>query len=156
MRTPVNLMLCSFLFLLAAISCSDDEGILIPLEEFFACHNNRSWNASEIEAELIGTWDWTYINCFFFPDQANGSEYEGLSVEFKSDNTVRVKQIGKPDQIAIWEIMSNSDGLFSLTTDPFITQIHGRILFCTNQLQFYDSYIDGCDNTFLKKPEIIT
>lgn len=149
----------AFVFML---SCNKDdtpiiETPLIPQQppiaqgDMWACHNTVSWDSLKTIDSLIGAWDWEFISCFWHTEDANYEDYKGLSVDFKADMTLDVSMNGQVTQTATWQILNDADNVFVIKIEPIVPQIYGRILFCNGRVEFYDSYIDGCDNYFKRK-----
>jgi len=129
-------------------SCNKDENPPILQGEMWDCHHERTWDSLKTKNTLIGKWEWEYVGCFWSPEDDNENEFKGLTIEFKSDNTLDVKESGNIIQTSNWKVVSGDADLFALDVDPIVTQLYGRILFCGQRLEFNDSYIDGCDNYF--------
>ncbi len=115
------------------------------------CHRTTTWDSLAIHVKLIGKWDWEYIGCYSKPEGGNYKDFKGLLVEFKSDNTLEVKENGQTTQTSTWEIVDLNDGYFALKVKPIVLQIPGRILFCDERVLFSDSFTDGCNNYFTRK-----
>lgn len=115
-----------------------------------SCHLSASWDSTSIRNKLLGKWEWEYIRCFWEPEKGNYDDFKGLSVHFKSDNTVEVSQNGMLAQQSTWHIVLLNDGNYKITTIPLVFQLPGRILFCEQRVVFMDSYVDGCENYFVR------
>jgi hypothetical protein len=116
----------------------------------WACHRTVTRDSTATESALLGVWTWEYISCFWKTEKANGEDFKCLSIEFKADHTLIVKESGKITQTARWKIFRGDPELFVIKTEPLVPQVVGRILFCEDVLEFNDSYVDGCDNYFKK------
>lgn len=152
-----------FLFLVLA-NCNPDEpapekeenacneaAAPAPAElNLVTCHRSISRDSVATENALLGVWDWEYITCFWRTEKANGEDFICLSIEFKADHTLIVKESGKITQTARWKIFRGDPEFFVIKTEPLVPQVVGRILFCKDVLEFNDSYVDGCDNYFRK------
>jgi hypothetical protein len=110
-----------------------------------------SWDSLTTHNALIGEWEWEYISCYWNPDGGNDSDHKGLTIEFKSDQSLIVTEKGEVTQTSSWEVGDGDLDLYEIYVDPSVIQLHGRILICDEWLEFNDSYIDGCDNYFRKK-----
>jgi len=115
------------------------------------CHHETSWDSLKTNFTLIGEWEWEYIGCYWFPEGANDEEFKGLTIEFKSDNTLDVKENGQITQTSNWKVVDGDLDLFAIDVEPTVNQLYGRILFCDDRVEFNHSYIDGCDNYFKRK-----
>ena len=129
-------------------SCEDT-----PIDQSYIwnCHHEISWDLITTSNNLIGDWEWEYIECYSNIEDANKFVYKGLLIEFKSDNTLDVKVSGQIIQTSNWKLVHGDADLFAIDVDPRVPQLYGRILFCNDRVEFNDSYIDGCDNYFTRK-----
>ncbi|MBL7780925.1 MAG: hypothetical protein JNM22_06885 [Saprospiraceae bacterium] len=118
--------------------------------DMWECHHEMTWDSLSTKNALIGVWEWEYINCLNTGNDDN-DKYRGLSIEFKSDNTLNVIENGQVTQTSHWKVVEGDADLFEIDADPSITQLYGRILFCDKRVEFNHSYIDGCDNYFTRK-----
>lgn len=85
---------------------------------------------------------------------ANDKDLKNLSIEFKSDNTVDVKEDGQITQTSTWRVQSANSNYFSLfdfETTPKVSQLSGSLVFCNKRRLFHQSQIDGCDNYFKRE-----
>ena len=133
------------------LACDKGEDLPSSQVNMWDCHNQMTWDSLKIKNTLIGEWEWVYISCFWNPEDANDNEFEGLVIEFKSDNTLYVKEKGQITQTSNWKVVDADADLFALDVDPSVTQLYGRIFFCDERVGFSTSYIDGCDNYFKRK-----
>lgn len=115
------------------------------------CHRQMIWDSLKTKDALIGEWEWEYIACAWSPKGPNDDEYKGLTIEFKSDYTLNVKENGQTTQTSKWKVVDGDIGLFVLSVDPGVDQLPGRILLCGERVVFNFSYIDLCDNYFRRK-----
>jgi hypothetical protein len=132
-------------------SCTKDVKPPISQGDIWDCHHKKMWDSLNTKNTLIGEWDWEYIACYWNPEDANDTDFKGLSIEFKSDNTLDLKENGKTIQTSTWKVVDGDADLFAIDVYPNVTQLYGRILFCENRVEFNDSFIDGCDNYFKRK-----
>lgn len=123
----------------------------VSFDSMFRCHTRTAPDSATIRNSLPGKWQWEFIKCYWNSEDANGDDFKNLSVEFKADNTVTVKENGITTQTSTWVLTSLNDGNFKLTTNPLVLQLPGRIYLCGDWVLFFDSYIDGCDNLFKKQ-----
>lgn len=159
MKTETLLKLWILLVLAVQISCTKDkvtETIVkqeppITLGNMLECHRMSSWDSLTVQNKLLGKWEWEYIQCYWSPERGNYKDFQGLQVEFKSNNTLQVKVNGQTSQTSEWDVVKLNDGNYSIRVNPIVLQLPGRILFCDERVLFNDSYVDGCDNYFKKK-----
>lgn len=146
------------LFILILLGCQEEPTSIltkkkdppVSIPEIQACHLTTVWDSTAIRNKLLGKWQWEYIRCFWNPEKGNYDDFKGMSVEFKSDNTVEVLQNGMSAQRSTWQLVLLNDGNYKITTTPLVFQLPGRILFCSQRVVFMDSYVDGCDNYFVR------
>lgn len=157
MNTQTLSKLCILIMFTIQISCIKEKDPVviqappITLPNMLECHRMVSWDSLTIHTQLLGKWEWEYIQCYWKPEEGNYQDFQGLLVEFKSDNTLEVKVNGQTTQTSIWQVINLNDGNFSINVNPIVVQLPGRILFCTERVLFSDSYTDGCDNYFKRK-----
>ena len=115
---------------------------------YFNCHNQARWTQSSVFDSLVGTWQWQYVKC----DESGFSSFEkntGLTIEFKKDSSLTAVKGGKTAKtsflIALEDVVN-----FAVVQDSTIAQLDGHIYFCGNKAVFNASYIDGCDNYFVR------
>lgn len=107
-----------------------------------------TWDSINTKTTLIGEWEWEHISCL---EYVSDDQYEGLTIEFKQDNTLDVKVNGQITQTSNWKVVIGDSDLFAIDVEPRVTQLYGRILFCEDWVQFNYSYIDVCNNYFKRK-----
>ena len=142
----------AFIFTISILLASCDKAENQPESQinYWDCHHKMIWDEITTKETLIGEWEWEYIACYWNPEDANDHDFKGMTIEFKSDNTLSLKENGQITETSNWKVVDGDAELFELEVDPFIGQIRGRILFCEKSVEFNDSYIDGCDNYFRK------
>lgn len=140
----------AFIFVAAIIliTCNKEETPPINQAEMWDCHHKTEWDSLKTKERLIGTWDWEYIGCYWNTEDANDDSFKGMTIEFKSDSTLIVRENGQMTQTSRWVVVDEDADLYSIEVDPTVIQLYGRILFCEKIVEFNDSYIDGCDNYF--------
>lgn len=157
MKTSTLLRLWVFSLSLLLFACNPDPEIPVvqdpPISQgdMWICHQNAVWDSVATINHLIGEWEWEYIRCFWNPEDGNYDDFKGLSIDFKSDNTLDVKMDGLVTQSSAWSIEGSNENLFVIRVEPIVLQAVGQILFCDNRVEFNDSYVDGCDNYFTRK-----
>lgn len=134
------------------VACNKKGNSSAGQENWWACHHEKAWNATKTKRALIGEWEWEYGgNCDSDSGVFNYSSSKGLTIVFKSDNTLSVKQNGQIIQSSHWEVVDGDADLFALNVEPAVDALYGRILFCDGSVLFDNSYVDGCDNIFKRK-----
>jgi hypothetical protein len=144
-------LVISTLLLLGFFSCNKAEKPPIKKDKIWDCHHEETWDAFKIKNSLIGEWEWEFISCWANQEDANSNEFIGLTIEFKSDSTLLVKEDGQLAQTSNWKVVEGDGDLFAIEATPSIRQLNGRILIGDDRVLFNDSYIDGCDNYFKRK-----
>lgn len=130
------------------IACNKVENPPFSQADMWDCHNELKWDSLQTQNSLIGIWEWEYIGCYWNPENANNESFKGMTIEFKSDSTLIVKEYEQITQTSKWVVVKGDGDLFAIDVDPTVIQLYGRILFCDQIVEFNHSYIDGCDNYF--------
>ncbi len=144
-----------FLVLIGSLWMCKTEAILDDLEQnLWDCHHKNIWDKASTEKALLGKWSWKQTICTRttsgkIVDKTSllGTEIliekEGKLVEFS--NGVKIKEYS-------WSLDKKDGDLYGLTVTPFLEVTHGRILICEalGQVDFGNSYLDGCDYRFKK------
>ena len=159
MKTIFGLLTVSLSIIALQSSCKKTETIDTPqrkkppitLDSMLLCYGQKSWDSTSIHNALIGKWSWEYITCYWKPESANNEDFKSLSIEFKQNDSLELKQNGLLTQKSSWDISKLSDGYFKLLVNPIVLQLPGKVLICGDRVLFYDSYVDGCDNYFKKQ-----
>lgn len=150
-----NQSLALFLILsLALLACNQEENFPDPPvshTEMWNCYQKTSWDSLKIKNALVGEWEWEYIACAWNLKAASYDEFKELTVEFKPDNTVAVKENGQTIETSSWKVIDGDADLFALSVDTKVAPLYGRILICDNRVVFNGSYIDLCDNYYKRK-----
>ena len=145
-----NLFFGLCLLAICFTSCTKDLDKL--KKNLYDCHNETTWDSTQIVNALKGEWEWDIMTCYFNPDAENEEEYAGISVSFLDNNQLEVKENGVVTQTLDWTVSSDNFGNFRIEMDPRLDYFYGYILICDNDLSFNNSDLDGCDNYFkLKK-----
>ena len=151
MKIPNHSIPLIFAISMLLLSCDKEEKPPISQGNMWDCHQKITWDSMRTKDALIGEWEWEYIGCFWNPKDANDYEFDGMTIEFKEDNTLEVKQNGQITQTSSWKFVDIDADLFAIKVDPIVKQLYGRILFCEDRVEFNHSFIDGCDNYFKRK-----
>ena len=123
----------------------------VSLANMLQCHSETFWDSISVHHALIGQWQWKFIRCYWSPETANGEDYKTLTIEIKENDSLEVKINNQITQSSSWSVTNLNNGYYAITTDPIVPQLSGKVLFCGDDLLFYDSYVDGCDNYFEKQ-----
>lgn len=71
-------------------------------------------------------------------------------VEFNDDGTGQWIVADKSTTDFTWEVVPE-DNAWGIKTTPSLEHVAGKILFCDENLELNDSYLDGCDNYYERK-----
>lgn len=146
---PFSALLISISIFL--IACDKEVNPPISQGQMWDCHLEMAWDSTTMKENLMGEWDWKYIGCFWNPEDANDDEFKSLSIEFKSNKTLDVKENGQVIQVSNWNVAYVEADLMAIDVDPRVAQLEGLILLCDEWLEFNNGYIDGCNNYFIRK-----
>lgn len=156
MKPIIAILILLFAVMAVQISCKKaNETEVIPiqkppiaLDSILTCYKQRKPDSADIRNSLLGKWQWTFIKCYWNPENANSEDYKTHSIEFKQNDSVEVKVNGQLTQKSSWKLTKLNDGYYKLSMNPIVVLLPGKVLFCGDQVLFYDSYVDGCDNYF--------
>lgn len=135
---------------LALYSCSNDEEERMIKGSMFKCHFETEWDSTSTSNALIGQWEWAFRNCYWTFDEFDKDISKGMKVEFRSDGTYEITKDGQLIQTSTWALINAIDEQFALRQEDWVWELDGRIFLCDGQLQFNDSYQDGCDNYYFR------
>lgn len=150
MKTISQLIIIVLILPIFLLACNRNEEEINAKWDLFACHHDSSWDSLSIQNTLIGEWEWEYVSCFNAPALANGEDFNGLSVEFKSDNTLDVFEDGQLTQTSNWEVEVYDTDDYGIRMNPAVSQLHGLVLICGERVEFKASIVDVCDNFFVR------
>lgn len=129
--------------------CKEKPPVPIYLNDIYQCYYSATWDSLKVKNAVIGEWNWEYISCEL---GGNNSQFKGLSIEFKPNMDLNIKQNGKIIQSSTWHISKGSDDLhYEIYAIPTVDQMYGSFLICNDIIEYNLSYVDGCDNYFRKK-----
>ena len=139
-----------FLFLLALtlfFSCSKKDTIDVPT--FWQCNKNQNLDSTAIANKLLGSWVWAIQSCGDVPTVKTADK--NVIVNFNINGNFNKVENGTVITQGTWKLKIVDSNMYGLELTQPSQYLHGRILFCDNEVLFNDSYRDGCDNVFNKK-----
>jgi len=146
-----SLIVTALILSVSFFSCDKaDKDLPKSMSKMSKCYNETSWDTTGISNALLGEWEWKYVSCLDFREDASDETYKGLEVDFKSDNSLIVKENGTITQTSTWKIVEEHADFFGLEVEPSLPQLRGMIIICDELVVFNNSYIDVCDNYFEK------
>lgn len=114
------------------------------------CGNSQFLDSAVISNKIIGSWVWTKQLC----GDGNGdimTADKSIKMTFNANATFTVLQNSSILTQGNWKLKIVDSNVWELDLTSSSEYLHGRILFCNNQIMFNDSYKDGCDNVFVKE-----
>jgi hypothetical protein len=137
--------------ILVGQACDDSPRQLYDYQRIWKSHYEISWNYETTRTKIVGVWEWKYVKCCGESTKPykNGTESKGLKIEFKDDGTGIATNHDAVEEFT-WDIEIADNDLYGFETTPFISQLHGRLLFSDNIMMCNGSFIDGADNFFEK------
>lgn len=130
---------------LGLISCKKDT---LDINSFWQCHNSQNLDSSSISNKLAGSWTWAKQSCFWSGKTTNAKK--NIKITFNLTGTFSVSENSNLITQGNWKLKIVDSNMWGLDLTSPNDYLYGRILFCDNQVLFNNSYIDGCDNLFLK------
>jgi hypothetical protein len=145
---PLNLLL-SMLAIALLPACQKERPP--SLSNMNDCHEPASWTAENTFQHLLGEWEWRRLEQRRNQSVAIPGD-DILHLHFLPDSTLLVIEDGITTQTSSWQVVAEDGDYFGVEADPPVEQIRGRILFCEEWVMFNESYLDGWDSYFLRKP----
>ncbi|MBX2962506.1 MAG: hypothetical protein KF687_08340 [Cyclobacteriaceae bacterium] len=132
-------------------SCDNYYHPKYNLQATWKCHYDQDLSYESTKTRIAGLWEWRYVICCGETSKPyqNSTESKGLQIEFNADGTGSLN-VNNTTKEFTWDIDLKGTNLYGFSTTPFISQIHGRLLFCDNIMMCNTSYLDGSDNFFEK------
>ena len=139
-------------YLILLVACAEDEtaSLLLFGTGSYECYAESSQDTVTLARQLVGTWRWEYVSCFWTPKEDSNQTYRGLTVVFQKDQNLEVRQENQLIQTSSWAFEPNDSIYYELRIEPPVRQLYGRVELCDSVLTFEDSYRDGCTNIFRK------
>jgi len=137
------------LFILAIcaglLSCKKDN---LDTNSYWHCHTSQNLDSALIAGKLVGSWSWTKQFCFSTGETINANK--NVKVNFNSNGTFIVSENSNIATQGNWKLKIVDSNMWGLDLTSPSVYLHGLILICNNEVLFNSSYIDGCDNLFVK------
>ena len=138
--------ICSLLIGLLIHSCTKDK--MMDSKAFLECNNAMQLDTAGIANKLIGTWK---LKSWYCGECTNpGTHYSDkiILATFTSARSFSVTENAIVVAEGYWSLRIVDSNKWGLQSDSSLTHLYGAILFCDDQVLFYDSYLDGKDNLF--------
>lgn len=123
-------------------------------QSLYECHQKTNWDKSSTEQALLGKWAWKQTVC---PRTTSGktidkTSYLGTEILLENNGKLTELRNGVKIKEYSWSLDKKDGDLYGLTVNPYLEIVNGRILICQTlgQVDFGNSYIDGCDYRFKK------
>jgi len=145
------LIICTLILPILLLGCKKDKCPQFSNDDVWACYNEKTWDSLQIKNTLIGEWKWACINCSSISEMVDDNRFDGLTIDFNSNNSLEVKEDGQTTQTSTWKVVYGNLGFFRIDVSPAVDQLDGIILLCDDRLEFQLSQIDLCDNHFIRK-----
>jgi hypothetical protein len=114
------------------------------------CHQDRNWTQDNLWQELVGTYDWTYVEAFSFGAYSSETDFKGYVLTLNSDSTFFLNLADTATVSGVWDL-ENSWLSFSLIHQPYAPTLWGELMYCEPHLVFYSSPVDGPDHLYTKR-----
>ncbi|HEX6222872.1 MAG TPA: hypothetical protein VFZ52_00580, partial [Chryseolinea sp.] len=122
----------------------------LDVGSYWRCNQSQNLDSTAISAKLIGSWTWSKQACFWTGRTVSANK--NIKVTFRSDRTFSVNENATSLTQGTWKVVHEDGNSWGLELSSPSEYLHGRILFCDNQVVLNDSYRDGCDNLFILTP----
>ena len=114
------------------------------------CGNSQFLDSTVISNKILGSWRWTKQLC----GDGAGSiliANKNIKIIFDANTTFSVLENSSILTQGNWKLKIVDSNIWGLDLNSTSEYLYGRILFCNNNVMFNNSYIDGCDNVFVKE-----
>jgi hypothetical protein len=140
-----RLIYLTFLILaLGTESCKKDKS---EMQLLWDCNKSQHFDSTKLANHLIGTWKWKKMSYGLTTTPAD----KNVVVLFDSKGKFSVSENSVTVTRGSWRLKPVDSEILGLSMDTPSQYLYGRILLCSDQLLFNDSYRDGADNYFTRK-----
>ena len=141
----MRLAIVCLTILIGLTACKKDK---LDIIAYWECNKLQNLDSTGISAKLLGSWRWALESCPYagYFQIANMK----VTLTFKGDGTFSIKDGSNVVREGKWMLARADANSWHLDATSLSDFLYGRILFCDNQLLFYDSDRDACDNLFYK------
>jgi hypothetical protein len=135
---------------LGLISCKKGASDIssIDINSFWQCHSSQNLDSASITNKLAGSWIWTKQSCYISGMSVNAEK--NIRIIFNLTGNFSVSENSNVITQGNWKLKIVDSNMWGLDLTFPSNYLYGRILLCNNQVLFNNSYIDGCDNLFVK------
>lgn len=120
----------------------------IDIQRLWDCNKSQNFDEVTLTSKLIGSWKWVAESCFWTGKTINADK--DVIITLNQGGSFSVKEDSIEITNGIWKLKDADSGILGLDLDHKSGYLYGRILICDNEVLFNHSYIDGCDNLFLR------
>ena len=148
---PIQTSLVNIAFLTCLVithhsCCKTDRSD--DIQKVFDCAT--SLDSTDLHNALIGTWSWEYIQCFWYPDDANSCDYDHYEIVFGENQLLTVYFNDLEVEKSQWHLEEVPNERYRINQDLESISLYGLVYVCDNNLLFHSSFQDGCDNLYSK------
>lgn len=132
------------------VACKKDAFNLdFTPDGFVDCYDNEGYSKEKLASAMAGNWEWQYISCYWTPEDANSEACESCELRLGEDGNFNFVEDGAVSLSGTWTLLESfSAGYYTIQTSPSLEWALGQVYLCDDQLLFFNSYIDGCDNYY--------
>lgn len=132
-------------------SCTKDSLPFIDQYRMYKCDDIVLKDSILVSKVLIGKWECRYASCPWISNPADKVDYRGLSMYFNEDHTLHYKQNNITLDTSSWNLILDKNKDYKLKIGHEQSQFGVIITLCNDVLEFYNSFVDGCDFYYKKK-----
>lgn len=134
------------LILIGTFSCGEAEPPVLQL----SCTPEQAPDEEAVAAKLLGSWEWkAYGNCGFTAAYSETAE-KGVYIRFLEEGVFEEVKDNKVITTGKWQIEKQGENSYYILSEPYHRLLNGQVLFCERELMFSFSYLDGCDQLFVR------
>lgn len=120
----------------------------IDVQRITDCHKKNNTYPSQIVANMEGTWVLQSSACGLLGTQSADKQ---VVVTFNDGGLYKIFESSRLIEEGTWTLSRSEGDMWEISTGKSSPYLHGQVLLCSGELVFYSSYLDGCDNYFVKR-----
>ncbi len=137
-------------FILLSISllaCDKKKNTLKPdLGTILPCFEQNNWNIQKLNSYLSGSWQMNRA----FGGWVGEMNVENVKLRFINNDSLIIYKNGTALLSCKYHIDSTGNNLYAVVAGSSSQYTSGRIMYCSNELVFNSSYVDGNDYYYAK------
>ena len=110
------------------------------------CFEQTTWNSAKLNSYLSGYWQMNRA----FGGWVGEMPIENVKLRFYHSDSLTIYKDGVVLSTSKYHIDSSGNNIYEVVTDSFTQYTPGRVMYCSNQIVFNSSFVDGNDYYYAK------